>query len=246
MRRDDLLTLLFDPRFPLLFVLGSLVLALLGNAVYDLIIELLGASPPTYLGLIVVASLIFVLLSRWFRRLLTAITRRSPPVVHLSDEERSDPQPALVLLVGLGPRERGPEWPVIGWHLRGGMLRHCWLVTSPEGRAHADDLQFQLSERNVRAEVIEIAGANQAAAVYTAVLQSVAAAAKTYALDEVVVDITGGTKPMSAGAALACLEQGALLEYLVTVRKPSGEPDPQARPQPMRVSLNETRKEVSR
>ena len=78
MRRNDLLTLLSDPRFPLLFVLGSIVLALLGNAVYDLIVAFLGDSPPTYVGLIVVAGLIFVLLSRWFRELLAAVARRRP------------------------------------------------------------------------------------------------------------------------------------------------------------------------
>jgi len=245
MRRNDLLTLLFDPRFPLLFVLGSIVLALLGNAVYDLIVAFLGDSPPTYVGLIVVAGLIFVLLSRWFRELLAAVARRRPPAVRLPDEERSDPQPALVMLVGLGPRERGPEWPVIEWHLQGGVLRHCWLVVSPEGRAHADDLQFQLFERNVRAEVIEIDGANQAASAHAAVVRSVGEAlGRAYTAEQVVVDITGGTKPMSAGAALACLEQGAVIEYLVSVRKPTGEHDPQARPQPMRISLSRAQQEA--
>jgi len=83
MRRNDLLTLLFDPRFPLLFVLGSIVLALLGNAVYDLIVAVLGASLPTYAGMIVVAGLIFVLLPRWFSELLAAVARRHPPSVPL-------------------------------------------------------------------------------------------------------------------------------------------------------------------
>lgn len=245
MRRDDLLNLLFNPQVPLLFVLGSIVLALLGNAVYDLVVALLGASLPTYVGLITVTGLIFVLLSRWFRELLAVVARRRPPAVRLPDEERSDPQPALVLLVGLGPRERGPEWPVIEWHLQGGVLRHCWLVVSPEGRAHADDLQFQLLERNVRAEVVEIAGANQAASAHAAVVRSVGEALnRAYTVEQVVVDITGGTKPMSAGAALACLERGAIVEYLVSVRRPTGEHDPQALAQPMRVSLSRAQEEV--
>ena len=133
MRRNDLRTLLFAPRFLLLFVLGLIVLALLGNAVYDLIVAVLGASLPTYAGLIVVAGLIFELLSRWFSELLAAVARRHPPSVRLPDEERSDPQPAPVLLVGVGPRERGPEWPVIEWHLRGGGCATAGSSHRPRG-----------------------------------------------------------------------------------------------------------------
>lgn len=243
MRRNDLLQLLFDPRFPILFVVGSIVLALLGNAAYDLIVAVLGANLPTYLSIIVVAGLIFVLLSRWFQDLVQAVTRRSPPTVQLSDEERSHPQPALVVLVGLGPQERGPEWPVISWHLQSGTLRYCWLVVSPEGRAYANDLQFQLIEQNVRAEVVELTGANQTESAYREVSQSIQTA-RARVGDGVVVDITGGTKPMSAGATLACLDQGAVMEYLVTVRRAGGEPDPAAQPQPMRISLSETRGEA--
>ena len=97
----------------------------------------------------------------------------------------------------------------------------------------------------MRAEVIEIAGSNQAALAYAAVLRSVGEAGEqAYTGDQVAVDITGGTKPMSAGAALACLEQGAVIEYLVTVRKPTGEPEPQARSQPMRISLSRAQQEA--
>jgi hypothetical protein len=236
MRRDDFLTLLFDPRFPLLFVLGSIVMALLGNATYDLIVGALGASPPTYLSLIAVAGLIFLVLSRWFRELLRAARRRQPPTVQLPDEERSPPQPALVLLVGLGPLGRGPEWPVIEWHLQDATLRHCWLIVSPEGEDFAEELRYRLSERDVRTVVVVVASANQAATVYAATRASLTAARAGYG-ERVAVNITGGTKPMSAGAVLACLELGGVLEYLVTVRKPAGEPIAEALPQAMRVRL---------
>lgn len=236
MRRDDLLTLLFDPRFPLFFVVGSIVMALLGNATYDLIVGLLGASPPTYLSLIAVAGLIFLVLSRWFRELVRAARRRQPPAVRLPDEERAPPQPALVLLVGLGPLGRGPEWPVIEWHLQGAELRRCWLIVSPEGEEFAEELRYRLSERDVRAEVVVVDGANQAAAVYRATRASLRAAREVYG-ERVAVNITGGTKPMSAGAVLACLELGGVLEYLVTVRRPAGEPIAEALPQAMRLRL---------
>lgn len=238
MRRDDLLTLLFDPRFPLLFVLGSIVMALLGNAVYDLVVLALGASPPTYVGLIAVAGLIFLVLSRWFRELVRAARRRSPPAVRLPDEERSPPQPALVLLVGLGPVGKGPEWPAIEWHLQGATLRRCWLIVSPEGEAFAEELRYRLGERNVRGEVVVVDSANQAAAVYRATRASLEAARAAYG-ERVAVNITGGTKPMSAGAVLACLELGGVLEYLVTVRRPAGEPVAEALPQAMRVRLGD-------
>lgn len=241
MRRNDLLNLLFNPQVPLLFVLGSVVLALLGNAVYDFAITLLGASLLSYAGLILVTGLLFIVLSNWFRELLRAVARRAPPVVKLPDEERSDPQPALVMLVGVGPRERGPEWPVLEWHMRDSTLRRCWLVVSPEGKQFAEDLRYELHARNVRAEIVEIAGANQAVSAHQAVLQAVGEARIRYE-DRIAVDITGGTKPMSAGAALACLEAEVVLEYLVTVRKPTGEVELTARPEPMRLQLKGAQK----
>jgi uncharacterized membrane protein YuzA (DUF378 family) len=240
MRRDDILTLLFDPRFPLLFVLGSIVMALLGNATYDLILALCGASLPTYGGVIVVAGLIFVLLSRWFHQVLQVVRgkRAAAGSIVLTPEERSLPQSALVLLVGVGPTiSKGPEWPIIDYHLKGNVLQHCWLIVSPEGQPFAKELTYMLNERNVRVDLVAISGANQAAAVYTAVCTCLDAAQKRFD-GQVAVNITGGTKPMSAGAVLACHQRGVGLEYLVSVRKPAGEPVREVPSQMMRVRLN--------
>ncbi|MDP9378883.1 MAG: hypothetical protein M3Q29_01805 [Chloroflexota bacterium] len=37
---------------------------------------------------------------------------------------------------------------------------------------------------------------------------------------DLIVDITGGTKPMTAGAVLACREQGVAVQYMYAQRDP--------------------------
>ena len=74
-----------------------------------------------------------------------------------------------------------------------------WLIVSPEGQGFAEELRYQLSERDVRGEVVVVDSANQAASAYMATRASLGEARAGYG-ERVAVNITGGTKPMSAGA----------------------------------------------
>jgi hypothetical protein len=55
----------------------------------------------------------------------------------------------------------------------------------------------------------------------------------------IIVDITGGTKPMTAGAVLACRNQGLPMQYMQT-HFINGRPDPSAQPQAIKVELHES------
>jgi hypothetical protein len=62
---------------------------------------------------------------------------------------------------------------------------------------------------------------------------------------EVVTDFTGGLKPMSAGAMLACLFQGRPLEYLRSRRDSAGEPIAGSeRPVKVNVAFSVERREI--
>lgn len=128
---------------------------------------------------------------------------------------------------------------IIEWHARTQRLRHCWLIVSPEARARAQSLEYELRQRNARPYTVDITDATDAATTYTAVLEIIEHALRLVTQEEIVVDITGGTKPMTAGAALACLDMDVLMEYLVPGRLPDGNIDRSVEPVPMVVRFQD-------
>lgn len=240
-RFNELFQLFFDPKAPILFVIGSIALGVLGNAVYTLLTGALGVSDAALAGIIVGATLIFaltVLLFRWLVRRLGRIVRPN-----VSNEELAAPHSGLILLVGANPS--GSESRLIAWHAQQRTLRHCWLVVSPQVQHRIDSLEFELRERNAVPHRLEIGDVNQAGETYRAVRDGLIESQRLLRDAPVIVDITGGTKPMTAGAVLACLELDAPMEYLASVRLPDGRPDPQAETQPMLVRVLEPPQEVS-
>jgi len=55
--------------------------------------------------------------------------------------------------------------------------------------------------------------------------------------DDVIADITGGQKPMTAGMALACLAKGQQVQYMKAKRGPNGEPDTSVPPEPVKIDM---------
>ena len=226
-RLNDLFALFFDPRVPALFLIGSLVLAVFGNAVYDLLVGAFGTTPQVLVVISLSAILIFVFVVIVLQKLL-ARRRREAGV---PEQARAPERRALVLLVS--PHSGGGDVTIIEWHARSQRLRHCWLITTSEASARAQSLEYELRQRNVRPYVVDIADANDVMSTYVAVLESIEHALRLAPQEEIVVDISGGTKLMTAGAALACLDSGVQMEYLVPGRQADGSVDRSIEPVPM-------------
>lgn len=232
---SELFALFFDPRVPVLFLLGSIVLAILGNGIYDLILAFVGETPQTLGYLAVGALLIFIGIVLGFWALLRARSRRIS--LALPPEQQAEPHAGLILPVGLNPQ--GAEREIIRWHLRDCVLRHCWMIVSPEVEQSQkfNDLRFWLMEQNVEPHVLRLSDPNQAHQSYAVVKSGLQAARQLLADAPVIVDITGGLKPMTAGAVLACRDEGVPLQYLVSARDMAGNPDP-AQSLVMKVNLD--------
>jgi hypothetical protein len=229
---------LFDQSTPILFVCGVILVAMLGNSVYDMLKILLsrvlgeGWQLP---GVIAAGGLVIVVLLTRF--VWDTVFNLLQPATNTGfrAEESVRPRRALVTLVSPNPSR--VEQVAIEHHQTMDTLTRCWLIVSPavmlEGKA--ERLRTKLTDQGVSVELVPITDVNQARATYDAV-QTALRHARILNLDnELIVDITGGTKPMSAGAALACRDLGLPIEYLAT---PSDdESRPIGRAMPVEVTL---------
>ncbi len=215
-RLSEFLAQFLDSRAPLLFIVASLVLAMLGNALYELVLLTFGAQPMTLLGIIIGAALIFPLLFWFLRQAIETIARRTP-IIEIEPAEQIQPHAGLILPVGLS--QPGPERAILAWHLRNATLRDCWLIASPEVQQSAklSDLRQWLVEQNVDVHTAPIANATSLEDIFRAAMQALREAQASPQAQPVAVDITGGTAVMSVGLALAARNWHAPLQYYPAV-----------------------------
>jgi len=93
-------------------------------------------------------------------------------------------------------------------------LEHCWLLVTQQTQAEADRLKGQFS--GVNFDDVFIPGLYNTQACYQAVrdIYQREAPRLGFMPGEIVADITGGTKPMTVGMLLACMEGGYPIEHV--------------------------------
>jgi hypothetical protein len=103
-------------------------------------------------------------------------------------------------------------------------LEHCWLLITPEMRTRALDGIPPLDE--VRFSLCHLENLYDTAACYTTVQRIFEQEARQYGIapDQIIADITGGTKPMTVGMLLACQAGGYALEHVPTQFDAVGRP----------------------
>ncbi len=212
-RLSDVLARFLDSRAPVLFIIGSLALALLGNALYALVLLMFGEQPVTLVGIVIGAALIVPFIAWGVRSVSAAIAQRARMRLEVPLAERIAPHPGLVLAVGLRPN--GPERAILEWHMQQATLRHCWLIVSQDVQQSAKlkDLRQWLLECNVEHQPLAVTDPWSLSDSYHAATEALQRARVMLRALPVAVDITGGTSVMSAGLALAAREQGAALQY---------------------------------
>jgi hypothetical protein len=144
-----------------------------------------------------------------------------------------------------------PQLAAIRYHLEGGALRDCWLITTPGGEAEEGPLGAALTVDVLEAYVRRLPGGQgvslhagpaytAAPTAYDAVYEIVDRIFRTapYRPSHVIADVTGGTKPMTIGIALACLSPGRKMEYMSTDRDWKGEPVPEGELTPVLVDVH--------
>lgn len=213
-----------SPELLAAFALGLLMVGILGNLVYDLLL-----APVTVWGVLWRPLLASALLTGLAYLLYQRDRRRERRVrVEIDESRLAPPHAGLIWLLGPGPVDHLLF--ALGHHHAGGGAAHCWLVMESHVKAIQDAFQ-KVSEWVLEGETktqlhpvyIETLDAQQA---YQAVHDIFNREAGEVRLEpgQVIADITGGTKQLTAGMVLAALTTGGALEYVESDRDAEGQP----------------------
>jgi hypothetical protein len=150
------------------------------------------------------------------------------------------------LVAIMSTNDNSPAEVAIRYHWNGGQPPHlafCWLITTPDALPYARKLHQRLVDEGIAERLTLFYGdyaipdlanpqqfltltVNQAAAhdpdSILHVVNSIYAYAQSLDLAEadLIVDFTGGTKPLGVGAFLACTRPGRRLEYIASRERP--------------------------
>ena len=229
---------------PLLFVVGLILLNIISNAIYELFKDEFDAPIRILLiaaGLLALFLIAYALVRRIFK-----------PELTVTDLE---PRRGLIALVSQGRLSDIPVSASISFHEPA--LTHCWLITSKQPPAEPElppgssgepfqsawkntqDLKVQLQGKVKLIQDVEIDPENPKE-IFSAIdgIYSLARRAGLHS-DDIVADITGGTKTMSISMVLACTPAGRAVEYMKPRRfLPDGRADPKAGSDPKLVDLS--------
>lgn len=229
-RRNEFLDILLrgsGPSVELLgaFALGLLMVGILSNLAYDLLVW-----PQNALALIVRAVLVSLLLTAGAYLLYWDDRRRRRSVQADVDESRLAPAHAGLIWL-FGPGRFDHLLFALEHHLKGGGGGHCWLVMQDTEKVQQafSALAQELVTRSMPTRLHPCyVDKLEVQATYQAVRSILDREAREEGIDstKVIADITGGTKPMTAGMVLAALTVGRPMEYVESERDAEGNPMP--------------------
>lgn len=206
------------------FTAGLLVVAVLGNLLYDLLVHpLLGLWP---IGRALLAIVLLVGAAYWLYRRDV----RHRYALNASVDETRLAQPCTGLVWMLGPGFFEHLITAIRHHQEHGGASHCWLVMEADNKAVErtyTEVTEQLAalESHVKLHPQYLDKLDIAASYDTVrlILERESEEAGL-TVGDLVCDITGGIKPLTAGMILAAITAGSPLEYVETDRDDSGRP----------------------
>jgi hypothetical protein len=219
----------FDPdRSMALFLVGTAALTVAITVVYDTIKERSGLVGAWILAVCLLAVAMATVMYQ-------LVHRRAVGRVVIS-EERPEPREGLIVLVSPGPRTAPAS---IEHHCEPGRLLALWLIASveslPTARGLADEYRDRVEEIRLGKDyLVDPDQMQDTYAVVERIFQEEAPALGLSA-EQVIADITGGMKPMTAGMALACLAQGRDMQYMKALHDKRGDPIRDTPPQAVKI-----------
>ncbi len=226
------------------FAIASIAFGIAGSAAYSLVLRLINASWATahiYRGhlwladvLLLLAALIgLAILKSSFDQLIRKLEKAAIGELQ-SDTETVSSHSALVVFLSYPTGDAHVD--ALRHHLDTGegdfKLRYWWLVFTQESKQVRDGVHAAYSKEKYPdlsfydAFLTSAFDALKAqACVERAIEDALNVLKRDSNTNELIVDITGGTKPMSIGAVLACVERGVSIEYMQSLYG-SGKRDP--------------------
>jgi hypothetical protein len=204
------------------FALGLLVVGLLSNLVYDLLTAWPASWPSAWLPLAVAGALTALAYLLYQRDVRDGRSLR----VEVDESLLAPRSPGLIWLLGPGSFEHLVD--ALRHHQQEEAQQHCWLVmqrNSPAVEAAFLELsqhllveQLPVRLHRIYIDHLETQDAYQA----VRTVWEREAPEELLRPDQVIADITGGTKPLTAGMVLAAVATGNALEYVETDRDAEG------------------------
>ncbi|GAB4463542.1 MAG: hypothetical protein Kow00120_30000 [Anaerolineae bacterium] len=210
------------PTWPLLgvYAAGIIAVAILGNLVYDLALSPM-ALPAEAVGRTLALSAVLIVVAAVLYRVHLRLQRVAVVINDVSDVP---PHAGIVLILGPGRAE--PLMWTMEHHIS--TLRYAWVLLS----AHNEALEATLEELRqavaARGWAVAIKEAllpePSVRCAYEAVRAIYAERAPEVGMapHDVIADITGGLKPLTAGMVLACTEFGWPMSYVLGKYAPDG------------------------
>lgn len=207
-RAGGLFALLFDPSLPPLFLLGAILLAVAGNAAYDLLLRWWGDKLEARLGALLGSLVLLWLVVAGLRAVLRM---HRPTPINLSPEEKADPRRGLILY--LTPGEGKADEVALNFHLPS--LTHLWMVYTSETADKCSRLAEKCQKQGIQPLQLRMEQPRDAGEAYRLVRGALHQAAEAgLGPSELYVDITSCLRPAAIGASLAALESGYEVEYV--------------------------------
>jgi len=230
-RVRDWVLLFLDPnRSARLFIVGSAALTVVITALYDSVKALFGLAGAWVLagGLLVLALLI-----------IGALSVRKATVGKVVISEGLQPEGRVGLLVLVSPRKAtAPR--AIEYHLKDRKtLRFCWLIATTRSLDTAEELASTYEPHLEKIYwgkdyLVDPDRVEDTCSLVTRIFEREVPACGLTG-QEVIGDITGGMKPMTAGMAVACLTQNCDMQYMMAKRGPRGEPRREVPTEPVKI-----------
>jgi hypothetical protein len=235
-----------DPERFIPFTLYALLIGIAAGLTVEVIKD--GFEPPSeghrlYLWILFgIGALLLMVLSRKYDKWLRQIIERRNSLVSLNLYSSTDVTPAKGLLFLVS---RGAEGPYANYaidHHRG-VLTHLWLLhSSDEGSIHnlaqiTSHCRETVPHVKVEARQMDTMFSIEIAKAQVELVRLEAHVAGIND-EEFICDFTGMTKPVSAGAVLACIRPEHRLQYMEPRGfLPDGRPDPAAGSRPVEVKV---------
>jgi len=225
----------FNPERSLLyFFLGTAALTIFIQIVYDIFKEYLGLWGGIGLAVLLVLILLSIIYieRRWLRKVMQ-------PIQDLG----IDSHPGLILLIS----PKNTEVPLRSVTHHASKLKYCWLIATSQSLATAQEVKAAINNRFPNVIVNNpddcLVDPENIESTFNKVDLIFHLGTKDYGLpeNEIVADITGGLKPMTAGMALACFTLDRKMQYMKTLRDEYGDPLKGESPIPVQITLERDR-----
>lgn len=206
---------LIDTENVALFILFTVILSLFCSALYDLVTGPDPTRASRYAFILVICIVVGFVVVAFLKHRIDRMRRIDPPTLANGSPK---PTAGLVLLVS------NKEPCVVAMDHHDSALKHCWLVHSSRSTALAAELAELVRKKGAKPVLCHLANE----ALYDTmpaqdlINEIFADLPEGLAEDDVTVDFTGLTVPVSVGAAFACLASNRNLQYVPAITDEKG------------------------